>query len=266
MALGSRQIRIGAAVGLALSLAVHAAPATQAAGSFPEVGAFSKHVLAFVKDRLKSEVDVEVDPPPPPPPAPEPEPEPEPAKTPEPPPPRPLNEPPPPPPAPAQAAKVITSEPDPEAPVDLTDQGFVTGNAESFAGGITANAGTAKQAVRNVNAVVGGIPGGTGPKTATPPARDLSRPAGLLSTDAWNDCGFPPEADIEGINQMVVQITVTVSPDGRAKAVSVLNDPGFGFGKLARACAMRRRYQTGLDSMGKPVVRTTPPYVLRFRR
>lgn len=270
IALGQRQLRVGALVGALGTLALHGAPASRAFATFPELGAFAVGVLETVRERLRNEVDIEVDkepPPPPPPPPPEPEPEPEPQKPPEP-PPRAAPEVPEPPPAPAQAAKVITSEPDPEEPVDLTDQGFVTGNADRFAGGITANTGTSTTAVRDVNAAPGGVPGGTGKKLDGPPVlpgRDMSRQA-TPETGSWNDCGFPAEADIEGINLAIVTLTVTVGPEGRAKSVSVVKDPGFGFGKLARQCALRKRYKPGLDSAGKPLTKTTPPFNIRFTR
>ena len=41
-------------------------------------------------------------------------------------------------------------------------QGFVTGNSETYAGGVTANNGTSTKAVRNLGAAPGGVPGGTG--------------------------------------------------------------------------------------------------------
>lgn len=265
LALGRKELRTAAIIGVLGTCIVHAAPASRALLTFQELSNFSSQVLEVVQERLRSEVDIEVEklppPPPPPPPAPEPEPEPERA-----PPPRaePNNEPPPPP-APAEAAKILTSEPDPEEPVDLTDQGFVTGNADRFPGGITANTGTSTRTVRDINATLGGVPGGTGPKTSTPPpARDLSRPA-MPAGGSW-DCGFPAEADMEGINRAVVTLAVTVGPDGRAKSVTVLQDPGNGFGKLARSCATRKAYTPALDRYGKPLVQTTPPFTVRFTR
>ncbi|HEY8943069.1 MAG TPA: energy transducer TonB, partial [Polyangiaceae bacterium] len=80
------------------------------------------------------------------------------------------------------------------------------------------------------------------------------------------DCGFPAEADIEGINYAVVTLAVTVGSDGRAKSVTVVKDPGYGFGKLARTCAVRKPYITALDPYGKPLTRTTPPFNVRFER
>jgi protein TonB len=98
-----------------------------------------------------------------------------------------------------------------------------------------------------------------------PAGPDRSKPAAPLSTD-WRDCGFPPEADMEGINQARVTVTVTVRADGTAKSVTVLKDPGFGFGRLARQCGMRKRYAPALNRSGQPVAGTSPPMTIRFTR
>jgi protein TonB len=174
-----------------------------------------------------------------------------------------------PPPAPAQAGKVLTAEADPTEPLDLTDQGFVTGEGERYVGGVTASTGTSKVAVRDTNAQIGGVPGGKGtaaaPPPPPPPKQDLSRPAMPASTQ-WNDCGFPAEADVEQIDFMTVPVVVTVGLDGRAQNVTVLKDPGYGFGRLAKACAMRKTYNVGYDVNGKPTVTTSPPITIRFTR
>ena len=59
---------------------------------------------------------------------------------------------------------------------------------------------------------------------------------------------------------------MTVGPDGQPKKVSVLNDPGFGFGRVARQCAMRKSYNAGLDRAGNAITTTTPPFTVRFVR
>ncbi|HYO95496.1 MAG TPA: energy transducer TonB [Polyangiaceae bacterium] len=268
LALGHRQLRVGATLGLVGALILHAAPAVQAARSFSDVRGFATHVRELVQQRLLSEVDLETVAPPPPPPEPEPPPPPEaPPAAPEAPPPKPVAAAPEPPPAPAQASNLLTSEPDPDAPVDLTDEGFVTGTSDRYAGGVTSSKGTSQTAVRDLNAAPGGVPGGTGKVPAPPgPASPLARPAQPDSSRNWKDCGFPAEADIEGINNAVVTLVVTVGPDGRAKAVSVVKDPGYGFGKLARQCALRKPYIVGLDNGGRPVTKTTVPFPVRFTR
>src|SRR5579863_466370 len=82
-----------------------------------------------VHTRLVGVYDVELkDETPPPPPLPEPEEKPEPVARPTPPK---AAETPPPPAAAAQAGKVLTADPDPNAPVDLTNT-IITGNADAF--------------------------------------------------------------------------------------------------------------------------------------
>jgi protein TonB len=147
---------------------------------------------------------------------------------------------------------VLTAEPDPDEPVDFGNT-FVSGEGDRFAGGVTAAAGTSKTAVRDAAAVATGV--GTGAPKPAPlpaaPAVDRSRPPTPLSKN-W-DCPFPSEAEAEGINAIKVQVVVTVSPDGRPRNVTVLKDPGFGFGRAARACALRNAYTPALDPTGKPI-------------
>ncbi|HET9953072.1 MAG TPA: energy transducer TonB [Polyangiaceae bacterium] len=270
IALGRKQARIGAVIGLLGALALHGAPGSQAFRSFNDLRTFTQDVISIVRHRLGSELEVEAEKPPPPPPPPEPEP---PKPEPEPPPvakaappPKAAAEAPPPPPAPAEAGKVLTQDPDPNAPVDLTGEGFVTGTADRYAGGITATRGTSKVAVRDTNATPGGVPGGTGVKLAPPPpAEDRSRPAAPDRNANWRDCPFPPDADIEGINEARVRVSVVVGPDSRPKSVTVLDDPGHGFGRVTRDCVLRKPFIAGLDRSGQPVTQTAV-FWIRFTR
>lgn len=192
------------------------------------------------------EIDVVRDEPPPaPPPTAEPEAKPEP-----PPPPRPTpREAPPPAPAPAQAGKVLTQEPNPNEPVDLTGNTIISGNADSYAGGITAANGTSPTAVRGLANPNGTA--GSQPIARTPPGPDRSRRASVESND-W-DVPFPAEADQAQINVADVTIQVDVRSDGTASAVRVLKDPGSGFGREARRYALTQRYRVALDHDGNPV-------------
>ena len=259
------------AVAFVVAMCVHGTAGARALHTLPYLAELAKSVRLDVHDRMKSEVDVEVDkpPPPPPPPPPAPEPEPEPEKPPPPPPTR--AEPKPetaPPPAAAEAGKVLTAEPDPDEPVDLTGDGFITGTGDRFAGGITASSGSSKTAVRNAQAAATGT--GTGSKAPLgPPVPkvDLSRSPRLSGASRyWDDCPFPSEADAEGINNAAVQIVVTVTTEGRAKSVTVLKDAGFGFGRQAKRCALTKQYEPGLNSLGKPVEMSMPPINVTFRR
>jgi len=241
-------------IALAAALTAHAVAGARAARVFPYLAELATTVRSGMQERLRSQFDINMDEPPPPKVEPPPEPEPDP-------------EPPPPaqqkapeqqaPPAAAEAGKVLTAEADPDAPVDLTDEGFVTGTSDRFAGGVTASAGTAKNAVRDKAAVATGIGTGT-PKAqvVAGPQVDLSRRPKPLDPAAWVNCPFPSEADAEGINQTKVQIAVTVTPEGRARTVTILKDPGFGFGKAARSCARRAGYSPALNAAGQPVEQT----------
>jgi protein TonB len=259
--LGGREDRLVFAVALAAALAVHAVAGARAARVFPYLAELAASVRSGLQERLRSQVDIDMnEPPPPPKPEPEPEPDPEPPpaaqqKAPE------VQAPP----AAAEAARVLTAEADPDAPVDLTDQGFVTGTSDRFSGGVTAAAGTSKTAVRNPAAVATGIGTGT-PKAKVPagPTVDLSRAPAPLN-NAWANCPYPSEAAAEGIDSQKVQVAVTVTADGRARSAVVLKDPGFGFGTGARACAMRAAYNPALNAAGQPVEQTVS-FTVRFVR
>jgi protein TonB len=191
------------------------------------------------------------DPPPPPPPQAEPE-----AKEERAPPPRAPHEAAPPPPTPAQAAKVLTREPDPNEPVDLTANTIVTGNATDFPGGLTSANGTGTSAVRSLTSPTG-VPGGTGaPSTPPVPAGpDRTRSPSLGGGAEWH-CPFPPESDTAQIDEAYVTVQVDVRSDGAAGDVRVVSDPGNGFAREARRCAMGKHYQAAFDHDGNPVAGT----------
>jgi len=268
LSLGKRELRLGLICGLLGSLFLHGVVSVQAAATLGDVHAFAVLVRAEVRDRLSAQVDIDLSEPPPPPPEPTPEPEPE-TPTPPPPshaPPPPANAPAPPPPAAAEVGKVLTAEADPNEPVDMTNS-IVTGAGERYAGGISANNGTSKDAVRDLRAQPEGVGKAPppGPVASAPSGPDLSRPAAPLA-GSWNDCEFPAEADIEGIDSAVVQLTVTVGPNGRAKSVTVLKDPGFGFGQSARTCAFRKQFNAAFDRAGIAITMSTAPFTVRFTR
>jgi periplasmic protein TonB len=197
------------------------------------------------------EIDVMRDePPPPPPPVPE-----EAAKPDEPPPvvkatPRE----PPPAAAPAQAAKVLTQEPDPNEPVDLTGNTIVQGNADAYAGGTTSANGTSTRAVRSL-ATPTGVPNGTGAPAVKLAGPDRSRPPAVGGTD-WSAAPFPAEADTAQIDEAYVTLQIDVRADGTASAVSVITDPGNGFGREARRYALTHHFQPALDHDGNPIAGT----------
>ena len=76
------------------------------------------------------------------------------------------------------------------------------------------------------------------------PGRDaerlqILRAASLGGSADWN-CPFPPEADTAQMDEASVMLQVDVRPDGTAGTVTVLSDPGSGFGREARRCAGRK--------------------------
>lgn len=157
-------------------------------------------------------------------------------------------------PAAAQAAKVMEQAPKPEV-LDFGET-IVQGNSTSYAGGVTEAGGTSRVAVRDQNARAHGVIGGTGQG-----AIDRSREPSLAEGTRW-DCPFPEEADDEGIDEAVVTLRVAIAANGAVDKVDVAEDPGSGFGREARRCALRKRWQAGLDRGGHPIAATR---VLRVR-
>jgi protein TonB len=267
-ALGKDTARVGIVFGIIGALLLHAAIGAQAASTLGQVHAFAVLVRAAVRERQRMQIDIDMTEAPPPEAAPAPEAQPEPKAQPAPVTPAaptpPSNEPPPPP-AAAEAGKILAQEPDPNQPVDLTGDGFVTGNGDHFVGGVTASNGTSTSAVHDLRAQPNGIGKAPPGPVASTGVSNLMRAASPVGGN-WNDCEFPPEADVEGIDSAVVQLTVTVGTDGRAKSVTVLRDPGNGFGQAVRSCAFRKQFTTALDRSGAAIVMSTAPFTVRFTR
>jgi periplasmic protein TonB len=123
-------------------------------------------------------------------------------------------------------------------------------------------------APRSRNGVPGGIPGGVAGPSApqrAPDPNDKSVPAKLTGSSSWN-CPFPAEADAEGVDDAVVTLQVSVSAEGKASGATVLSDPGHGFGRAARQCALARTYSPARDADGKPTAGKTPPIRVKFSR
>ena len=169
-------------------------------------------------------------------------------------------------PKPSEASKVLTKEPKADEPVDMGAFTITSGQGSAL-GGKQAGDGTGNRVVTNDKASLLGTPGGRGSSTApvqAAPGPDLSRAIGLAGSSSWN-CPFPAEADADQIDQAVVGVQVTVRPDGSASSVSVVSDPGHGFGRAAKGCALSRRYQPALDRAGTPILSSSLINV-RFRR
>ena len=174
------------------------------------------------------------------------------------------------PPPPAQAAKVLTQKDDPDKIEDLTGNTIVNGEGTAAFGQQSA-AGKGDKPVLNSAASLNGVVGGTGSSKGPPPpppqptGPDLSRAASPSGGTNWS-CPFPPEADADQIDEMRVTLLVTVRADGSPLSVNVVNDPGHGFGRAARMCALTRKFAPTLDRTGQAIVGTTAPFIVRFTR
>jgi protein TonB len=167
-------------------------------------------------------------------------------------------------PAAAKAGAVLTAPEKPDEPANF--DGIISGTGETFAGGNTSINGTSDTAVRAKPAASGGVPNGTGTAPVGPAvAVDRSRTAGVSGSKDWN-CPFPPEADSEQIDQAFPTIQVSVRADGTPEHVTVLSDPGHGFGRAATRCAMQQHFDSALDRDGKPVPGLTKSLRVRFER
>jgi periplasmic protein TonB len=167
----------------------------------------------------------------------------------------------------AQAGQTVTAPESESKGDDRADFTMVQGEGTNYAGGTTAAQGTATNAVRGPASPTGT---GTAPPAPAAPAprptatADLSRGAMPASTD-WNCSSLFP-SDPEAGNSATVVIVVTVRPDGTPRSVSVMNDPGRGFGSAARSCALGQRYTAAHDRDGNPTTASTPPITVRFMR
>lgn len=164
--------------------------------------------------------------------------------------------------APAQAAQALTRSDAADGQLDLTDA-IVTGSAAAYAGGTTSPRGTSAKPARGQSSR--GVPGGTLPEAPSAAATaDRSRKAGLIGRLAWS-CPFPSEADADGIDHGVVSLTVRVDATAKVEGVTVVSDPGHGFGAAARRCALSKQWQSALDREGRSIASSITLQV-RFTR
>lgn len=217
------------------------------------LGPWSAEMAARVHDAIAMERAVDVTPPPPPPPPPSPSPSASPLTA---------------VPRTARAAQVPRGRPAPPAqagqlaaasptPVDFTGLAFIVGSGDSYAGGATTSSGTSRKP-----ALGGVLPGTT--RNVSPAIRNRARPVSLDQA-AWN-CSWPAEADAQQVNEQTVVLRAMVRADGSADSVSVLADPGFGFGAAARLCALRTRFEPAHDTAGLPIAAQSPPIRVHFFR
>jgi protein TonB len=273
LALDKGRARIGFVVACAVALLMHGAVSVRALSALYDMMRAVHAIRASAHEFFWSHYDVEVErtppkenpEPPPEPPPPEPPPDKDAA-------PKPIakNDPYDAPPPPSQASKILTRAASPDDPVDQTDRGIVSGDGQGPAYGYQSESGKGATPTMSPHAAIGGKPGGTGTGPPPPPAAptvDRSQAAGLSGNNDWgSSCPFPAEADVDQIDRAVVTLIVTVRVDGTPQSVQVVRDPGHGFGRAARLCALSHRFSPGLDKSGAPTVATTPPFNVRFTR
>jgi TonB family protein len=160
------------------------------------------------------------------------------------------------PPAAAQTAKALTRADTAPGPVDLSDFDLVVGQADSYAGGVSAAAGTSPTAVNTLSARPAGRAERTRPSEA--------RPAAPTRGD-WS-CAWPEDEQQSDRREARVAISVTVTPSGRPQDVVVIGNPSTGFAEAARQCALRESFAPALDAQGHRVQSQTPPFVVHFVR
>ena len=161
------------------------------------------------------------------------------------------------PPPPAQAGRLVAKEPS-EDEVDFTDFTVVSGESARFAGGVTAPSGTNPNAVRTSTVDPNARPGGPQGEGS------LAAPVRLLARN-WT-CPWPEQAEMLGITEQTVVIRAMVDTAGRAKKVTLLADPGHGFGTAAVSCARIAKFEAARDRTGAQYTATSPPIRVRFTR
>jgi periplasmic protein TonB len=159
--------------------------------------------------------------------------------------------------APRRAAEVLMAarEKEPARP-DRPVLDFTAGTAAVFSGG-TASADGALAPGPGQSHSLPAVGDGAG-------IADRSRRAAVAGPLDWG-CPFPQEADAAGRDEAVAALSILVSREGAAEAVTVLGDPGAGFGRAARSCALTRRYLPARDRQGNPVASELVVHV-RFLR
>jgi len=272
--MGEGDVRVGAAIGGGIALLLHGYMIVRLVTALVAMQGFVQQARNEAHEFFWATYDLETAKKPDAPekkqePLPEPEPEPEPKEAPK------TTLPPPEdiykekPPAAADAQKLVTAAPNAQEPENFDDpyqSGENTGPGTKYA--MAGGDPNAKGDSPNARANGGKDTHGTdthGSDTPLPPKVDRSRPPSLIGSTSWN-CPFPPEADAEGRDRATAVIVVSVRPDGSPQSVSVMQDPGSGFGRAARSCALGRRFKAGLDRDGNPTTTTTQPIRVNFSR
>ena len=164
----------------------------------------------------------------------------------------------------AEAGKVLAMDGE-TAEGEVVNFSMVQGENKDYVGGVTTARGSSKRVRRlpTGGAALAADDTSRGGRRGT---RDRSNPARPRGS-AWS-CShlFPAAANEADVHHAVVTVVVAVSSSGRATAVNVVQDPGYGFGAAAKSCAMAQSYQAANDHAGTAVHGLTAPFSVRFTR
>lgn len=165
-------------------------------------------------------------------------------------------------PAPPQAARagaLVTARSDtPSKNEELFE--FVTDpNGTTYGSGVVQRGGTADRGERGATAK--GTSTSAAPPAAAPSEGELVAAANLSRRATLNEANacagfYPSEADADS---GAVTLTLIVRADGAVTSSSVVSETpqGQGFGKAARACLQKKRFEPSLDRAGNPVAAAT---------
>lgn len=118
-----------------------------------------------------------------------------------------------------------------------------------------------------MSAACAGRPAASRASTASAPTSPTSAVASPTAGPAGSwDCPFPAASDVAKVDEAYVVLQVVVAPDGHAKDVTVIRDPGFGFGETARQCAFLKKYAPARDANGTDIEGKTKPFRVHFSR
>jgi len=161
----------------------------------------------------------------------------------------------------AQAGKALTRED------EGGDDAIASGNSNDAMYGLVAGACTGTVPTKNPRAKIGGKAGGHGTSTRADAVLEPDLTRGAHAPSVFTDeCPFPAEADLARIDHAVVVLQVTVKADGRAGAITVLDDPGHGFGRAAVYCARQLLFSAARNRQGTFIEADAPPTRIRFTR
>lgn len=160
--------------------------------------------------------------------------------------------------SPAASGEIIAAEPAVQAPVDFTEETFVTGLATTYAGGASSAEGTSEVPVSRSEAKEGA-------KKKTRVLRESKARSVGLTPGAWQ-CQWPKQAVAQDIYEYFVELRVLVREDGRVQEVTVIDRHEYGFAEAARACALRTRFLPAYDENGDAIKKMSPPIRVRFTR